>query len=599
MEFLNRLVENRDEDSRQILLRAMVCILAQDVKLDTYMLRKQRSAEILEKDKKFLREIQIVLCDALEPSTARHTEGGGHSPPTPEAIEIYCQILDILEMLPSELLTKLAAAPAVPQSIKTLLCNRGYTYEGGKLDDILASLIKSGFKNEKDLNTMFYYCGKSCYREYLSSTNFGLVDIIINGYYNSQENPKHIYILQKLISPRGEIVDYIIEKIINPSTSQSACSLCCSLFCSLLAKDTEKIVVSILIKAQLFPRLVHFINNFTYGGGGGGCNTPKGWSVYIILLSITNAADTDAIAAMDILLKHNIVGAFMRIINNPIRDESINLLTLLSLISLMFLANYKNQFIYILETIPGYTYKLIVDILDNIVHNRKGPGYGEKTFTLELVIKCIYYMTLMESINANIINIKLISLLRQVIELHGGANIYGNTWSEIITYVMYTLEYAVPYCINYDYHNTELEIKKIAGCLAVLQNTEASSAAAAAHKDIINYIINISAASQSVVCCLPLNDIKTVVGAAVAEPFSNIEEVAGGVVDDALIPVAIPIVVPDIAIFEDCSGGTEIEFIRPSMNSSANYPSPRIIDFHTRPHFMEPNMHHFRISPLL
>ena len=514
METIQLLAENifgTNEDRREI-LRAVVCILARDIRPSDARLRRAKRA--LQSSYAFLHGIYHTFDHKLDD----------------DAISAYCEVLDAIEIgraTRHEIFDHLIFYIANfgdnnAASIRKTLLRNGIAWDGVDLNRLLYTLQL--YPTADNLEKLRKYCKIDDYRVHLSSREFGLVPFLLSatveyGPMNDGFYGLCVPVLQDLIHPSQsrELLNYIIERIIElkPETKaeRQTLNICCSLICSFFTKRRAEYAEAFRsdgggASAPFYRRVAEIIRDgdFHYN------NSPEGWCVYILLFSVLSDVKSqnemlDIIMSADMIRVYTKTASQLHVValmsalimmfssdtsgvdpsasheRDPAsRDPSVH-----DLASLNYIITPRDAFMEkVMRVVPVKTYKLLVDILENIILSRAGRGYGDRTFTLDLILTCIWRIVIIDEINYSIISARLLNVLYRMIERFCDARENKKSLQPItrehLRTVLHILEYIVPYSLSYDFtdYATVVELKKIKLALVKLGGTNDGSLVASA-----------------------------------------------------------------------------------------------------------------------
>jgi len=383
--------------------------------------------------------------------------------------------------------------------------------------------------------------------------------------------------------------------IIEQDISKHTLNICCSIICSFFSKKSPEYLDIFRNTTDIFyTKIAKIIQNGEFYQ----CNSPEGWSVYILLFIVIYE-----IKSCDHIKVLVDTANMIRVYNKS--DSKLNILSLMASLIMIFSKtpttsdDYDSFIDEIMCIVPINTYKLLVDILENIIFSRRGNGYNYRTFTIDIILTSIWRIVIIDKINYSIIDSKLLHLLHTLLERFsrfcgvedvvkskfccaegaeksrfcgGGAaaekyskNNVNDITQENFRIILHILEYIVPYCITYDFDDyfTVVELKKIK---SVLEKLSGAARAAAQNfeieNNIIDYILSVLSFTRGereciTTVCVPykVRDIhifeKTCSVAAAQPPHSDTKKYNEENEIDSSPPVAIPIKVPIVVYFAD------------------------------------------------
>ena len=335
---------------------------------------------------------------------------------------------------------------------ESVLLKLGYTFEGS---DILRMLVE--FENHQNpveprkgaAESLKQICQMDEYKTLMASKKFGYLAALFkeldehskiplsmrnssNAAYSSlvptQMILESFQSLAKtkhpetfpMASRKYEYLAIIADEIRSKDRKSLNVTIACSLICTLLAYDRRN--AEHIIAAGLHEVAINFLKTGPKNPNNwGGNNTAEGWSMYVILLCASRPEFTaealqsaGALDAIGPLIAHNHISSLM---------------TAISIAFLSCTLGREATESLLVES-HSRAIERVVDLLDDALHNRKGPGYGERTFMLSMVSRAVRSLILSDTCREALIKPRLINLLREIVDLFAKGMQMGNEATE-------------------------------------------------------------------------------------------------------------------------------------------------------------------------
>ena len=560
-----------DDNEKHDILRAFVCILACDVKPADA--RYNAAKQLLQTSNAFLHAVYHTFVAKI-PENVIQDYCNVLGAIDIDYLHRRCLYLRLVDYARAECTGARGAGAA--EAIQKTLIRGGITMDGVdlyelfglfKLECLLCVDAGAAAAVSEHLLELTKYAKVREYRQFLASKQYGLIAFLLSGQIEYAYNDNAFYsvcveFLQKLITVEKshEYLSAVLDCFATNARAQHTRTICCAIICSFLAKKNNE-YFDMLCDAEFYGRVATIIRNGEFRNN----NSAEGWCVYILLLSVANIHSTTSDNAVfaqtyDTNINiHNIVPEMGRVYGV---STALPIVQLMSMMVILFICGVHHA------PVPVKIYTQLVDILENIVLQRDGRGYRQRTFPMDVILGCIRRVVLIDEINYSIIGSRLLAILCKIIVRYtdmesaadGAADVvYEEITRENIRAVLCILEYVVPYCLSYDFadYKSIVELKNIKTALGELRE-RAIFVGAGAEAATIDYILSTydDAAHFGSAVCLPAflyeNECDTPNGThgmrgvrlrSSCDGGSDFESVDVDVVE---VPMALPVIVPYI-----------------------------------------------------